>query len=381
MASMANSGNLPAPNTDAAAAAAVAAEIAAVVCTDGSSTIRLSLYRHLKERGLLSAADGGGGVRGQGHQGRMTAQYRALVGMTRPLDQDRFELLKNEYSDLRVMVSQGVKPFTFWCVPMTGNRMCWMLDQRNAEAELCPEIEDFTQDQQAIHNLCESVRAMPSPVEGILLGEILDLTPSGTMLSLPREEGHFSTWTYSNVALMGDGQPITQAGYDAVELANVLYAHSLGASLKNKGQAQDQEGEEESEEVCSPPSSSSSTPWSCSNSTPTTSDGTSASASATGAAASACSSSHETKEERAAMMMRRGIEARLRSYEAERRAEAEHAVRRSGQFGRLLLSSYMPRFMVVSWLGGSGSSSGGRIGFDGSLAEDQCPQAGFLPKV
>ncbi|KAF9097643.1 hypothetical protein BGX29_007987 [Mortierella sp. GBA35] len=319
----------------------------------------------------------------------------------------------------------------FWCVPMTGNRMCWMLDQRNAEAELCPEIEDFTQDQQAIHNLCESVRAMPSPVEGILLGEILDLTPSGTMLSLPREEGHFSTWTYSNVALMGDGQPITQAGYDAVELANVLYAHSLGASLKNKGQAQDQEGEEESEEVCSPPSSSSSTPWSCSNSTPTTSDGTSASASAAGAAASVFSSSHETKEERAAMMMRRGIEARLRSYEAERRAEAEHAVRRSGQFGRLLLSSYdvlphfdrernqssfsnafegriggigraggrdgwwnwmarvwrvvvfryMPRFMVVSWLGGSGSSSGGRIGFDGSLAEDQCPQAGFLPKV
>ncbi|KAG0281931.1 hypothetical protein BGZ97_009197 [Linnemannia gamsii] len=31
--------------------------------------------------------------------------------MTRELDPDRFELLKSEYSDVRVLVSKGVHPF------------------------------------------------------------------------------------------------------------------------------------------------------------------------------------------------------------------------------------------------------------------------------
>ncbi|KAG0276546.1 hypothetical protein BGZ95_007410 [Linnemannia exigua] len=110
--------------------------------------------------------------------------------MTRELDPDRFELLKNEYSDVRVLVSHnGDRPF------MT-----------------CPEIEDFTQDQQAIFNLSESVRSIRFPCGGednmrqaITLGEIiLDSTPSGTPALLSREEGYFSTWTHGNIALMGD---------------------------------------------------------------------------------------------------------------------------------------------------------------------------------
>lgn len=101
--------------------------IAAVLCTDRSryegiiigadgaySTIRLSLYRHLREQGLLTTAAATadkGDVNEDRHHGPMRAQFRVLVGMTRELDPDRFELLKSEYSDVRVLVSNGVHPF------------------------------------------------------------------------------------------------------------------------------------------------------------------------------------------------------------------------------------------------------------------------------
>lgn len=101
------------------------ANTAVVLCTDGSryegiivgadgaySAVRLSLYRHLRERGLLTtAAADKEGNEGDLH-GPMRAQFRVLVGQTRELDPDRFELLKNEYSDVRVLVSQeSVHPF------------------------------------------------------------------------------------------------------------------------------------------------------------------------------------------------------------------------------------------------------------------------------
>ncbi|KAG0273105.1 hypothetical protein BGZ96_005018, partial [Linnemannia gamsii] len=125
--------------------------------------------------------------------------------MTRELEPDRFELLKSEYSDVRVLVSKGVHPFVFWCVPMTGNKICWMLEEKLTQEQICPEIEDFTQDQQAISQLCESVRSIPSSYKGVTVGEIiLDSTPEGTTALILREEGYCSTWTHGNVALMGD---------------------------------------------------------------------------------------------------------------------------------------------------------------------------------
>ncbi|KAF8933509.1 hypothetical protein BGZ47_010842 [Haplosporangium gracile] len=196
---------------------------AAVVCSDGSryegiiigadgaySTIRLSLYQHLRERGLLTTAadkeDSNENHHHHGH-GPMRAKFRVLVGQTRELDPDRFELLKNEYSDVRVLVSQGVYPFAFWCVPMTGNKICWMLEEKLTDEQICPEIEDFTQDQLAISRLCASVRSIPSSYQegGVTVGEIiLDSTPEGTAALLLREEGYFSTWAHGNIALMGD---------------------------------------------------------------------------------------------------------------------------------------------------------------------------------
>ncbi|KAI8599225.1 hypothetical protein EDD21DRAFT_165257 [Dissophora ornata] len=213
--------------------------VATCICADGSqyqgivigadgaySSVRLSLYRQLRQQDLLAAQD----------YKPMKYEYRALVGMTKPLDPDLFKLISGEHSNMRVATSQGSNPFSFWCVPMTGNRLCWMLDEPLTEAQDCPDIEDWSAIPQAVNEMCGKYRAMQSPIGGILIGGLFDSTPTGTMLSLPREEGFYSTWAHGRIALMGDachkalpygGQPFVQAGYDAAWIANALYAHSL----------------------------------------------------------------------------------------------------------------------------------------------------------
>lgn len=89
--------------------------VATCICTDGSryqgiivgadgaySSVRQSLYRQLKDKGLLAVPD----------QRPLQYQYRALVGMTKPLDLDRFAMIASEHSDVRILVSRGDKPFT-----------------------------------------------------------------------------------------------------------------------------------------------------------------------------------------------------------------------------------------------------------------------------
>ncbi|KAG0018282.1 hypothetical protein BGZ82_000487 [Podila clonocystis] len=218
------------------------ADAATCTCTDGSnyrgiiigadgaySAVRLSLYKALKENGLLPASD----------YKPMWYRSKALVGMTRP-DPERFgELGKKAYfSDVKVLVSRGNTPFTLWCVPISGHRICWTLEYPLASGEKeeeAPDVEDLSYDAKSVQGLCSAFRSFPSPYEGVLIGELLDAAPPNTIFSLPREEASVSTWTAGSIALMGDashkalphfGQSMVQAGCDAVHLANVLYAHS-----------------------------------------------------------------------------------------------------------------------------------------------------------
>lgn len=81
-------------------------------CTDGSSysgvivgadgaysSVRLHLYRQLKDQDLLPAQD----------RKPMQYRYQALVGMTRPLSTQESAIT---HSQPRVVVSQGKAPFT-----------------------------------------------------------------------------------------------------------------------------------------------------------------------------------------------------------------------------------------------------------------------------
>ncbi|KAG9325461.1 hypothetical protein KVV02_004774 [Mortierella alpina] len=175
---------------------------------------------------------------------------------------------------LEVLQGSGKQPTVCGVIDsaFSLSRMCWMLDEPLPEPQDSPDVEDLSRMQQDVQEMSYRYRAMPSPLKDTVLGDLFDLTPTGTMLSLPREEASFSTWTHGKIALMGDachkalpygGQPMVQAGYDAASLANILYAHSLDPSHHD-------------------------------------------------------------------------LEAGLRSYEAARRAEAKHAVESSHQFGQLL---------------------------------------------
>ncbi|KAF9397628.1 hypothetical protein BGX21_008665 [Mortierella sp. AD011] len=79
-----------------------------------------------------------------------------------------------------------------------------MLDELLDEPQDCPDVEDWSGVEKAAHEMCEKYRLMRSPLDGILLGELFDLTPRGTIIALPREEGFFSTWTRGKVVLVGD---------------------------------------------------------------------------------------------------------------------------------------------------------------------------------
>ena len=80
-----------------------------------------------------------------------------------------------------------------------------MLDEPLKEPVDCPEVEDWSMMPQAVQEMCHRYGAMQSPLEGALMGTLFDLTPAGTMGSLSREEGFFTTWTRGKVVLMGDG--------------------------------------------------------------------------------------------------------------------------------------------------------------------------------
>ncbi|KAF9376098.1 hypothetical protein CPB97_011047 [Podila verticillata] len=191
-------------------------EAATCICTDGSqyrgiiigadgaySAVRLSLYKDLKEQGLLPTID----------YKPMWYRSKALVGMTRPLDPERFGVFGKQayFSDVKVLVSRGDTPFTLWCVPMSGNRMCWTLEYplgtgtSGEKEEEAPEVEDLSYDAKLVQGLCSAFRSFPSPYEGVLIGELLDAAPPNTIFSLPREETSVSTWTAGSIALMGDG--------------------------------------------------------------------------------------------------------------------------------------------------------------------------------
>ncbi|KAF9953402.1 hypothetical protein BGZ70_000257 [Mortierella alpina] len=99
-------------------------DVATCVCVDGSrhqgiiigadgaySNVRLNLYRHLKGKALLPPQD----------HAPMRFEYRALVGMTKPLDPERFPLVAETHSDTRVLVSCGQRPYT--ALPYGGQPM------------------------------------------------------------------------------------------------------------------------------------------------------------------------------------------------------------------------------------------------------------------
>ncbi|KAF9092180.1 hypothetical protein BGX23_004537 [Mortierella sp. AD031] len=172
------------------------------------SNVRQSLYEQMKSQGILRASD----------QEKMVVNHSTMVGLTGPLDPEKYPALKDtaKFSHSDWVIGQG--PFT-WSYSLENNRIWWGLGVQVREGDHSKEDGGLTSawGPEAAEALCEEIKDFKFPLDycqGLL------------------EEKLFETWHHQRTVLIGDacdkilpyvGQGAVNAMEDAVILANALY--------------------------------------------------------------------------------------------------------------------------------------------------------------
>ncbi|KAG9325897.1 hypothetical protein KVV02_001294 [Mortierella alpina] len=103
-----------------------------VVGADGAySAIRENMYKELKEKGTLPKADAQ----------PMRCNYGCVVGVTHALDPEVYPVLKEEFCEFEAVLGTD-SPFTCWYMPLTENRMGWMIIQ-DIRGQTCHKMLPF----------------------------------------------------------------------------------------------------------------------------------------------------------------------------------------------------------------------------------------------
>ncbi|KAF9305044.1 hypothetical protein BGZ74_011621 [Mortierella antarctica] len=168
-----------------------------VVGADGAySSVRRCLFRDLEVKGLLPKVD----------KLPLSVDQQCLVGVTDPIDPLYFPDLKQETSDMMVVVGKD-KPYSWWLIPLKGNRLAWRVTYNMPSEELRPgylvNSSDWGPDR--VDEMIEACRDFVCPYGGTL-GDIFDQTPRGRISQVLLEE-----------------KGAAQAMLDAISLANMLY--------------------------------------------------------------------------------------------------------------------------------------------------------------
>ncbi|KAG0351437.1 hypothetical protein BC939DRAFT_470543 [Gamsiella multidivaricata] len=193
-----------------------------LVGADGAySSVRQSLYKQLLNKGLLPKSD----------QENLELGYNCMVGVTDPLDPERFTQLKDEFTHFTAIL--GKDRISWGVSSVTDNQICWILliqfknadeaaEQRFRNSEWGPESTDA---------MVKEFRECLNPYGGTM-GEMIDATPKERRSKVFLEEKLFETWFHGRTVLIGDaahkmipaaGQGAINAMQDAVILANTLY--------------------------------------------------------------------------------------------------------------------------------------------------------------
>ncbi|KAG0038007.1 hypothetical protein BGZ82_001347 [Podila clonocystis] len=156
-----------------------------VVGADGAySSVRRCLFRDLEVKGLLPKAD----------------------KLPLSVDQQCLVDLKQETSDMMVVVGKD-KPYSWWLIPLKGDRLAWRVTYNMPSVELRPgylvSSSDWGPDR--VDEMVEACRDFVCPYGGTL-GDIFDQTPRGRISQVLIEE-----------------KGAAQAMLDAISLANMLY--------------------------------------------------------------------------------------------------------------------------------------------------------------
>ncbi|KAI1305589.1 hypothetical protein EDD11_004903 [Mortierella claussenii] len=182
-----------------------------LIGADGAySSVRQSLYKRLVEKDLLPKSD----------QENLALGYNCMVGVTDPLDPEKYKQLKDDYAHFTAVL--GRQRLSWGVVNVPGNQICWILliqfdnadeaaEQRFRNSEWGPESTD---------TMVKEFRECLNPYGGTM-GELVDATPKERRSKVFLEEKLFETWFHGRTALIGDGA--INAMQDAVILANCLY--------------------------------------------------------------------------------------------------------------------------------------------------------------
>ena len=157
--------------------------------------------------------------------------YTCMVGVTAPMDPEKYPALKDDYTHFRSVVG-GVR-HNWGAISQRGNRFCWAANiQFSSRAEA--QRQQFMNSEwgpEANKEMISEFHGRVNPFGGIM-GDFIDATPPELISKVFLEHKMFKTWYHGRSVLIGDachkmlpaaGQGAVNAMQDAVVLANCFY--------------------------------------------------------------------------------------------------------------------------------------------------------------
>ncbi|KAF9934629.1 hypothetical protein BGZ67_003765 [Mortierella alpina] len=193
-----------------------------IIGADGAySAVRQNIYKSLKQKGRLSHSD----------DKPLGYNQHCLVGVSAPLDPERYPVLKNDFADFEIVIPRD-DPFYTIYMPLPENRISWAVIQNvpRADARKGDGFRFSEWGPEAAMEMADFVRHQPHPFNGTL-GDIIDQTPKDLISKILLEEKFFEAWYEDRVVLLGDAchKVVPSAGLGAnlailegVHLCNLL---------------------------------------------------------------------------------------------------------------------------------------------------------------
>ncbi|KAF9582727.1 hypothetical protein BGW38_010840, partial [Lunasporangiospora selenospora] len=183
-----------------------------LVGADGAySGVRQSLYKNLQNADKLPKSD----------RENLSMGYISMVGMSSPLDPEKYPVLKEPFSNFSRVIGSGT-PRSYNTVSVPGNRICWgmtvQLDTSSMSKDFLFKNSEWGPESNEV--MIKEIYDFPSHFGGTI-GELIDATPRDLISRVFLEEKLFETWYGGRTVLIGDGA--VNALQDAVILANCIY--------------------------------------------------------------------------------------------------------------------------------------------------------------
>ncbi|KAG0231070.1 hypothetical protein BGW41_002326 [Actinomortierella wolfii] len=200
-----------------------------LVGADGAySAVRQNMYRRIKEDKSIPLPES--------DLEPMHFDRHSCLGITDPLDLDKYPLLKSPTCEFRIVVGQ-THPFVLWTMPLPNNRLGWSIGGKLFSPLTVHHESSFSCSEYApesTRELLEKIRDIKTPFGGTVGTDLVDQTPKERVSRILVEEKLFKTWTDERrCVLIGDAahKPSPSGGHgamaaiaDGVSLCNHLYA-------------------------------------------------------------------------------------------------------------------------------------------------------------